>query len=108
VGLVVLALQGGELVLLQADHVEQPVHAAFGLDLHVLVHFSQTRLAVVVRHLWVVAGCGRDNAGTPARARAVGLLHLAWSGDGRVVQGEVGQQAGAAAFDVVLDWRSGS
>ena len=91
--MVVLTLQGGELVLLQANHVEQPVHTPFGLDLHVLVHFSQTRLAVVVRHrhMGIVSGCGRHHAGTPARAR--GLLHLAWSGDGWVVEGEVGQQA---------------
>ena len=90
--LVGLALQSGELVLLQSDHVEQPVHTPFSLDLHVLVHFSQTRLAVVVRHrhMWVVSGCGRDNTGTPARAR--GLLHLARSGDGWIVEREVGQQ----------------
>ena len=91
-GLIVLVLKGGELVLLQADHMKESVDLAFSLDLHVLVHFSQTRLAVVVRHrhMWVVSGCGRDNTGTPARAR--GLLHLARSGDGWIVEREVGQQ----------------
>jgi hypothetical protein len=45
--LVVLALQGGELVLLQADHMEESVDLTFSLDLHVLVHFSNAGLAVV-------------------------------------------------------------
>lgn len=86
--LVVLALQGGELVLLQADHMEESVDLAFGLDLHVLVHLSNAGLAVVVR---ITSGSGRHNAGASARARTVSLLHLAWSGNGRVVEGEVGQ-----------------
>jgi hypothetical protein len=60
---------------------------AFSLDLHVLVHFSNAGLAVVVR---IASERGRDNAGASARTRTVSLLHLAWSGDGRVVEGEVG------------------
>jgi hypothetical protein len=68
VGLVVLALQSGELVLLQSDHVEESVDLAFSLDLHVLVHFSDAGLAVVVR---IVSERGRHNAGASARTRTV-------------------------------------
>jgi hypothetical protein len=45
-----LPLQGGELVLLETDHVQQSIDLAFGLCFEFLVQFSQAWLAVVV---WV-------------------------------------------------------
>jgi hypothetical protein len=68
VGLIVLVLKGGELVLLQADHMKESVDLAFSLDLHVLVHFSHAGLAVVVR---IASERGRHNAGASARTRTV-------------------------------------
>jgi hypothetical protein len=66
--LVVLALEGSKLVLLQADHVEESVDLTFSLDLHVLVHFSDAGLTVVVR---IASERRRHNAGASARTRTV-------------------------------------
>jgi hypothetical protein len=67
-----LALQSGELVLLQADHVQKAVDLAFGFGFEFLVEFSQAWLAVMVR---VCCG-GGENAGAAAIAWAVVVCGL--------------------------------
>ena len=86
-----LPLQSGELVLLEADHVQESVDLAFGLCFEFLVQFSQTRLAVV---MWVCRA-GED-AGSPSIAWAVSvcrLLHLSRRRHCWVVEEEVVHKA---------------
>jgi hypothetical protein len=87
-----LPLQGGELVLLEADHVQESVDLAFGLCFEFLMQFSQARLAVVV---WV-CGSGKDAGSPPPIAWAVSvcrLLHLSRRRYCWVVEKEVVHEA---------------
>jgi hypothetical protein len=87
-----LSLQGRELVLLQADHVQQSVDLAFGLCFEFLMQFSQARLAVVV---WV-CGAGENAGSPPSVAWAVSvcrLLHLSRRRHCWVVEEEVVHEA---------------
>lgn len=104
-----MGLEGGDLGLLLADHVEQPVlwasahglgevledayHLAFLLIFELLMQLSQARRALVV---WTM---GPRAAGT---GRGALLLHLARRRDGRVVEVQVHADAGstAGALDV--------